>query len=220
MLSRLRLLSRLIFVSTPLFFLFFFLSGRSPPAVSVPPAAVHVGRAEVESKPLPTEPIHQATHTATLTIASYATTDTTSSGPAQSTTRTLSEPVGTLWQKLNLSNIPVFDLESGCGDRICSNFVSAPSKSCVKKIQTLPARSVSPTCRFRNGTSRPLVLLRSFPGSGNTWSRQLLEKATGICTGVAISPSTVVLGIYLVSSCFYAIPIFLIPQFEELFYLW
>lgn len=34
-----------------------------------------------------------------------------------------------------------------------------------------------------NGTFRAPVALASFPGSGNTWVRGLLEKATGICTG-------------------------------------
>ncbi|XP_060575744.1 sialate:O-sulfotransferase 1-like [Ruditapes philippinarum] len=32
-------------------------------------------------------------------------------------------------------------------------------------------------------TSRPLVALASYPGSGNTWTRQLIETATGYYTG-------------------------------------
>ena len=39
------------------------------------------------------------------------------------------------------------------------------------------------TCRFINGASRHTVALASFPGSGSTWVRGLLEKATDICTG-------------------------------------
>ena len=39
------------------------------------------------------------------------------------------------------------------------------------------------TCHFQNGTSRHPVALASFPGSGNTWMRGLLQKITGICTG-------------------------------------
>jgi hypothetical protein len=31
-------------------------------------------------------------------------------------------------------------------------------------------------------TSRPLVALASYPGSGNTWTRQLIETATGKIT--------------------------------------
>ena len=38
-------------------------------------------------------------------------------------------------------------------------------------------------CRFMNGSGRNPVGLVSFPGSGNTWVRGLLQKATGICTG-------------------------------------
>lgn len=38
-------------------------------------------------------------------------------------------------------------------------------------------------CKFLNTTSRDPVALASFPGSGNTWVRGLLQKATGICTG-------------------------------------
>lgn len=38
-------------------------------------------------------------------------------------------------------------------------------------------------CRFMNGSRRNPVGLVSFPGSGNTWVRGLLQKATGICTG-------------------------------------
>lgn len=41
----------------------------------------------------------------------------------------------------------------------------------------------SGSCHFMNGTGRGPVGLVSFPGSGNTWVRGLLQKATGICTG-------------------------------------
>ena len=37
-----------------------------------------------------------------------------------------------------------------------------------------------------NGTGRYPIALASFPGSGNTWLRGLLEKATGICTGIVV----------------------------------
>ena len=43
------------------------------------------------------------------------------------------------------------------------------------------------SCRFQNGTSRHPVALASFPGSGNTWMRGLLQKTTGICTGNLMS---------------------------------
>lgn len=40
-----------------------------------------------------------------------------------------------------------------------------------------------PHCRFMDGSKRRPIGLVSFPGSGNTWVRGLLQLATGICTG-------------------------------------
>ena len=37
-----------------------------------------------------------------------------------------------------------------------------------------------------NGTNRAAVALVSFPGSGSTWVRGLLEQATGVCTGRSV----------------------------------
>ena len=37
-----------------------------------------------------------------------------------------------------------------------------------------------------NGTNQAAVALVSFPGSGNTWVRGLLEQATGVCTGRSV----------------------------------
>lgn len=45
-----------------------------------------------------------------------------------------------------------------------------------------PIRSGS--CHFQHGYTRYPVGLGSFQGSGNTWLRGLLEKLTGICTGI------------------------------------
>ena len=38
-------------------------------------------------------------------------------------------------------------------------------------------------CHFMNTTGQRRVALVSLPGSGNTWLRGLLERATGVCTG-------------------------------------
>ena len=38
-------------------------------------------------------------------------------------------------------------------------------------------------CVFINPINRSAVALVSLPGSGNTWLRGLLERATGVCTG-------------------------------------
>lgn len=42
---------------------------------------------------------------------------------------------------------------------------------------------INATCKFTKGVTREPVALVSIPGSGNTWVRELLETATGICTG-------------------------------------
>ena len=41
-----------------------------------------------------------------------------------------------------------------------------------------------------SGQGRAAVALVSFPGSGNTWVRGLLESATGICTGELLQATT------------------------------
>ena len=80
---------------------------------------------------------------------------------------------------------PKFDSYQ-CKDRICSEFLSDEDEqnmvSCGSKSQV----KLTPNCHFMNGTSRPAVALVSLPGSGNTWVRGLLEKATGICTGESV----------------------------------
>lgn len=80
-----------------------------------------------------------------------------------------------------------------CEDVLCSEFLNQEDLNgvsrCLKMFKHCqlandkgPTRA--PTCHFVNGTSRAgNVALISFPGSGNTWTRGLLEKATGICTG-------------------------------------
>ena len=136
------------------------------------------GRAERESEHIHTEAASDTvTHSG---LSAYATTHApVTLHPA------LSEPVVIIRRTLNSSNFPEFEFEAGCKDKICSNFVSVSSWSCAAQVvKGAPHHSVRPTCRFRNGSSEPFVLLRSFPGSGNTWTRQLLERATEICTGL------------------------------------
>ena len=71
-----------------------------------------------------------------------------------------------------------------CKDKICSEFLSKSEKSIVNNICKSKKDVPIPTkCHFMNGTNRTPVALVSLPGSGNTWVRGLLEKATGICTG-------------------------------------
>ena len=77
-----------------------------------------------------------------------------------------------------------------CEDVLCSEFLTEKevdrcAHGFIKNQQARKKRkTLVPTCHFINGTSRASnVALISFPGSGNTWTRGLLEKATGICTG-------------------------------------
>lgn len=73
-----------------------------------------------------------------------------------------------------------------CRDRICIHFLTKADvphfKYCMTKtrIRREPMRS---KCHFINSTGRSPVALASFPGSGNTWVRGLLQEVTGICTG-------------------------------------
>jgi hypothetical protein len=56
-----------------------------------------------------------------------------------------------------------------------------------------PSRCTSSTRRFitpREGADRVPPLLLSYPGSGNTWARLLLEHATGVYTGSAYNDVT------------------------------
>ncbi|XP_064407357.1 WSCD family member CG9164-like [Halichondria panicea] len=82
-----------------------------------------------------------------------------------------------------------------CQDSMCSEFLKPLNmrkyKADTTKIlsdlssdsKIAQASSINGPCHFMNGSNRPAVALASFPGSGNTWTRGLLEKATGVCTG-------------------------------------
>lgn len=57
-------------------------------------------------------------------------------------------------------------------------------RSCDKQTKELfrHASQHKNSCRFIGGSRRPVALV-SFPGSGSTWVRGLLEQVTGVCTG-------------------------------------
>ena len=104
------------------------------------------------------------------------------------------KPVG-LWRILNHSYVEehLDRPQIGdyiCKDALCSNFLTERDlkqvDKCVtnflKRQQVIEVRqTLVPTCHFKTQASN--MALISFPGSGNTWTRKLLEKATGICTG-------------------------------------
>ena len=69
----------------------------------------------------------------------------------------------------------------------CEFLLSKYDRSCIelcgKKAFKNESVRVTGDCEFMSGEGRAPVALVSLPGSGNTWIRGLLEKATGICTG-------------------------------------
>lgn len=76
-----------------------------------------------------------------------------------------------------------------CAEQYCKEFLSLYErilyKQCTQsafKHVTLDSSS-STSCQFINGNKRGPIALASFPGSGNTWVRGLLQLATGMCTG-------------------------------------
>ena len=81
-----------------------------------------------------------------------------------------------------------------CRNALCSEFLGQDDwqrvGKCVNSLRKkYPEKTVrvgatlKPTCHFVNGTSKGSVVLISFPGSGNSWLRALLERTTGMCTG-------------------------------------
>lgn len=75
-----------------------------------------------------------------------------------------------------------------CAEDNCLEYLSSSEKSIVKKcerktMKPIDARIIKGSCNFLSHKSRRAVALASPEGSGNTWLRGLLEKATGVCTG-------------------------------------
>ena len=79
-----------------------------------------------------------------------------------------------------------------CTHLPCLQYLSAAEKHVFNECQrrTVPQKSTQSIpkcqCRFRDGVGKEKVAIVSLPGSGNTWVRGLLEKATGVCTGEAL----------------------------------
>ena len=74
-----------------------------------------------------------------------------------------------------------------CSDQMCSKHLmkddSRHFRYCFIKAKLLETDLDKATCHFIDGFGRSPVALASFPGSGNTWVRGLLQDTTGICTG-------------------------------------
>ena len=94
------------------------------------------------------------------------------------------------WDEPMLPPAQLLNVEK-CSDKYCSEHLTESERhsfeECTKRTATAEHRLgpivSNDTCHFQNGTNRHPVALASFPGSGNTWMRGLLQKITGICTG-------------------------------------
>jgi hypothetical protein len=82
-------------------------------------------------------------------------------------------------------------LNSNCTDKVCSEFLNGPDmlrfKHCVSVTWKLSVEEYNEpnnsVCVFVKESHRYPLSLASYPGSGNTWVRGLLQKVTGLCTG-------------------------------------
>lgn len=76
-----------------------------------------------------------------------------------------------------------------CLDDWCTSHLQKSSFMCYKHCRSLAEiesdlyYGTPRRCKFRRAAGHSVMALVSVPGSGNTWVRGLLEKATGICTG-------------------------------------
>ena len=76
-------------------------------------------------------------------------------------------------------------LSKECFNTKCSNRLSHSDALAYEKCSA-SAKISQPSetdCVFLKDNNRSTITLSSFPGSGNTWVRGLLQKATGYCTG-------------------------------------
>ena len=78
-------------------------------------------------------------------------------------------------------------LKPDCRDALCTEYLTEEDRhrfnSCLQKVKSNKGHPQDGQCHFMPQTHRAPVALASYPGSGNTWLRGLLETATGICTG-------------------------------------
>ena len=73
-----------------------------------------------------------------------------------------------------------------CKSQLCYEFLDKLDlrhfSFCWKRAN-MEKETAQSTCHFLNASDRAPVALASFPGSGNTWVRGLLQIATDVCTG-------------------------------------
>ena len=112
-----------------------------------------------------------------------------------------STPITNWHENLTVKIAPVYsslkdqfaDDKEKCTEHYCQNHLiereQKQLQKCEKRMKMVYKNMMEMDgngCRFMRGEGRPPVALVSHPGSGNTWVRALLEKATGICTGVCV----------------------------------
>lgn len=69
---------------------------------------------------------------------------------------------------------------------MCTHFLKSDERALFRACADKSGHAGSDLhchCQFMNTTGHGRVALVSLPGSGNTWLRGLLERATGVCTG-------------------------------------
>ena len=100
----------------------------------------------------------------------------------------------TILRALETVNMRITKSVSKCTDFVCSSFLPPwdmkAYASCTEKVRTTYGKPPVDDCKFRNGTGKSTIALVSLPGSGNTWTRGLLQKVTGICTGSIVCDSS------------------------------
>lgn len=98
----------------------------------------------------------------------------------------LSSIKGSLSRLTTLPSIVATQRHNTCTAQNCLNVLSSFDHLIYNKCTSSALRRGKlndDTCQFIDGTNRKPIALASFPGSGNTWVRGLLQKVTGICTG-------------------------------------
>lgn len=81
---------------------------------------------------------------------------------------------------------------STCSQPPCLQYLTSTERfifnKCQKRTVTKKSKESVPgcQCKFRKRVGKKNIAVVSLPGSGNTWVRGLLEKASGLCTGSSL----------------------------------
>ena len=163
-------------------------SSDQPTESAVQPSSSRATVPRVESHTLSTAPRVQPSQFRSLTPVESLQSQSSLVPSTSAPPKNVWTPVQSIWRLLDKNAtlslpLPRFG-NYQCRDQICSEFLTDKDKNGLKlNCREIQNRTIVPRCHFMNGTHRSPVALVSFPGSGNTWVRGLLEKATGICTG-------------------------------------